>query len=751
MRRNLYGKKMFIADLILTSIWAFFFSCNCGPGLLLMIPIRIALCFEMERKSPWTLVSAAGFLTAYICADCFSRPFERMFYIFFCAIGESELMTDIFSEPFEWEMEAWIGSISVLWFLWLTILPVIIGSRLHNLRKINWKRKWIWLYLLPFTGFLVWVMFNEGPVGGVLGGLVIACLPVVYWSVYERKGRSAIEIILSNRTIRWYLTYSVFMLIVITIGVMNISFMKFVGVLVLPPVFYIVFIKSMRLGTVITRCFIALSLSGWLYWHSLDSEQWVTCAFLGIALLLIGYVGITTIAKTRKWFASFVMIILLSIVIIPGTLGMNPYLVTDADCTRIYGSNLSAMNGVYVVEKYYDGQQGLLGRKYGLRDRYGLILPIEYKSLTPLDLRKRYIILESGNSSSDKRIGVYDLWKRKFVLWPGEVTAIEKIDYKSFKLIKPDARYFATLYLPGEYRDVYYSDAHIEPHFAEGEITVNEFIGRYNNPDELYEGAYSHDVTAKDLSALRLLVLIAEFGGDSPSPVNELNFGRAVKKIFADDTCYKGNIEKAFEDVARLRESMETDPEGIIEQYSAILLRMAKVKTALAYDEAITDMSDNESIINEYTAWHHLMEAMENYLDYLYTFEAERPEPANKESVIIGWYDQRGESLQKDREIISGKLIYALDTFKAVSLRSDSDYMEFFSNFHSYSRPYYYHPMWNEVKTAFDEWRNTRETIAGQLDPHASLSYREYSKEVINSVFSCIEGLDWPGFRPVFY
>ena len=78
MIRNLYGNKMFIADLILTSIWALFFSRYCNSLLLLalMIPIRIALCFEMEHKSPWTLISATGFLIAYICADCFIKPFK---------------------------------------------------------------------------------------------------------------------------------------------------------------------------------------------------------------------------------------------------------------------------------------------------------------------------------------------------------------------------------------------------------------------------------------------------------------------------------------------------------------------------------------------------------------------------------------------------------------------------------------------------------------------------------------------------
>lgn len=195
MKRNPYGNKMFIADLILTSIWAFFFSRYYSPLLMLMIPLRIALCFEMKRKSPWTLVSAVGFLISYACVPNLSRPFERMFYIFFCSIGQSELMVEIFSEPFEWEMEAWMASITALWFIWIAVMPIVVGIRQHNVKEIQWKRKWIWGYVLPLTVFLVWVMFTEGTVGGLLEGWAIAFLPVVYWSIYERKGRSAIHVV----------------------------------------------------------------------------------------------------------------------------------------------------------------------------------------------------------------------------------------------------------------------------------------------------------------------------------------------------------------------------------------------------------------------------------------------------------------------------------------------------------------------------------------------------------------------------
>ena len=78
MKRNVYGTKMFVIDLILVSVWAILFSMGVSPGLLLLIPIRVALSFEMRRKSPWTLVSAVGFISAYVCCGQWTYPFERM-------------------------------------------------------------------------------------------------------------------------------------------------------------------------------------------------------------------------------------------------------------------------------------------------------------------------------------------------------------------------------------------------------------------------------------------------------------------------------------------------------------------------------------------------------------------------------------------------------------------------------------------------------------------------------------------------
>lgn len=472
MKRYLYGKKMFIADLILVSVWGLFVSNYCSPGLMLLIPIRIALCFQMERRTPWTIISAIGFFLAYISADCFNKLFERMSYLFFCAIGESETMVDFFSKSLGWKMHTWLGLVSLIGFLWLAVMPLIVGLRRDAFKKIQWKSKWIWIYLIPLSALCLWVMTHHVEVGGFLLGLVVAILPAVYWCIYNRRERSPIQLIINDSKARWYIFFATYMLAIITIGLRDIYSLKLIGLLLFPALFYIMLTSSLQLGTVLTRCCVALSASGLLYWFTFDYGKTASIVMLVVAIALIIYAGVTMIITTKRYLPALTLIIIVTSVIIPFTLGMNPYILLDSDHTRMYVSNPSVRQGVYVVERYVElGEKGTpyyWCRKIGLRDRYSVILPMDYDELKTIDEHGRFIApnkpIRHGFLKSEQRYGIFDLKHRKFIVNPEkmEVMEIERIDYESFKLINPEGIHFATFYLPGMYHGEYSPDARIE-------------------------------------------------------------------------------------------------------------------------------------------------------------------------------------------------------------------------------------------------------------------------------------------------
>lgn len=105
------------------------------------------------------------------------------------------------------------------------------------------------------------------------------------------------------------------MLLVLTIGLKDISSLKFIGLIVLPPVLYIMLSKTIGVSVVLTRNCIALSIAGWLYWLTLDAEQWLKFVWFGIAIFLIGYVLVITIIRTKKWAVSLILLLGLPIVV----------------------------------------------------------------------------------------------------------------------------------------------------------------------------------------------------------------------------------------------------------------------------------------------------------------------------------------------------------------------------------------------------------------------------------------------------
>ena len=754
MKYNIYSKSLFVIDLILVSVWAFFLNRYCSADFLLLVPIRIALCFEMRRKSSWTLFSAIAFFIAYLSLDFCDTTFVRMIYKLGCCAGSPDVMVAIFENPIGRKLKVWFDGFTVLWFLWLIGMPLFVGWRQKAFGQTDWRKKGIWLYLLPLVVLCVWRMVDEGKVGGLLLGVVLASCPLAYWGLYLRKGRSLMQLISDGREVGWYVGYAAFMLFALIIGLKDISALRFVGLILLLPLFYIMLMKSLAKGVILTRCCVALSFAGWGYWLICDNGRF-TVSLLCISITLIVYVGITMILKTREWLVSIILMTVIPTVIAPFILGFNPYVVTDADYTYSYLANICVKNGVYVVEKYtgrdLKEQSRCSELKLGLRDRYGIILPMEYDSLKIIDEKGRFLstysnVVEEGKKR--QQYGIFDLKKRFFVLDPYQFEApeIEKIDDATFKLINADDRHYTTLYLPGEYKGKYFPDAHYEPHFADSENPVDEYLAQARDVCLDVKGTYWERMRTENPHVYKLMIQIYDLAAVEGSPMNDLNYARAIKRIIDSD--YNGDVDKALQDVADLSYTLTYGSQSHINMWTDYIRLISSIHTSLAYDSMLSAWPDNEWIFKEYVAWHNLLEAMFCYLDYLYGSQIHQSVPEEKNEKVTEWLDYRRECLEKERDILTGKLLYSVEQAKADSIRNYTDFEEFFSKYHHYSEPYYYHAMWYELKFALDEWAFARTKIAEGLGWRESLSYREYSKEVVDGIFSAIEELDWRGFQP---
>lgn len=81
MKKSLYGKKMFIADLLIVSLWALFVWHFAWGRIMApaMIGLRLALCFMLHRRSRWSFFNAVLFTAMYI-GLAFDMPCEGIVF-----------------------------------------------------------------------------------------------------------------------------------------------------------------------------------------------------------------------------------------------------------------------------------------------------------------------------------------------------------------------------------------------------------------------------------------------------------------------------------------------------------------------------------------------------------------------------------------------------------------------------------------------------------------------------------------------
>lgn len=115
MKRNIYGKKMFIDDLFIVSLWTLFvwhfaWGRIMAPAL---IGLRLVLCFMLYRRSRWSFFNAMLFTAMYIglafdmpCDGIVFRPIYKYFpvalhivadYCTYCQLLEIQEYTTVIS------------------------------------------------------------------------------------------------------------------------------------------------------------------------------------------------------------------------------------------------------------------------------------------------------------------------------------------------------------------------------------------------------------------------------------------------------------------------------------------------------------------------------------------------------------------------------------------------------------------------------------------------------------------------------
>ena len=203
---------------------------------------------------------------------------------------------------------------------------------------------------------------------------------------------------------------------------------------------------------------------------------------------------------------------------------------------------------------------------YGLSDRNGVILPVQYAGVEFLDSAKNYVALKREGELflSDYIFSVFDVSRGEFVFNDTllfAISRIEKLGLNTYKLVNIDNRYFATLHLP----DSDEGRAQIIPYFSDTVVSVRDFIIKGSVASSEPTDSIRVKMKNDNPHAYHLLDRISNMSRIKSSPKNDSNFVRAVSYFVNTDSYYRGNYELAMSEIGTMIKTF--DEEGIDDAY----------------------------------------------------------------------------------------------------------------------------------------------------------------------------------------
>ena len=454
MKRSIYGKRMFVADLLIISIWTLFAWHFCWSNftMLVLVLMRISISFELYRKSRWASLSALTFAFAYIACifsmpstEYVMEPIEKMMYVALCLVGKSDLAIVAFSAlgsviP-EWTLWTVWGTISA----WLVIMPVFCSLKMENCLRTLLNKRRLWWYLCVVLAITILFMIEVKNHAIIMFCLLMSLLPLAYWILYSGRKRQLIQYVIRDKVLISYIAIMAIFFTAVVIGLYNLSSVKIIAAFILPIILYITVIRLIGLqpATVPAMLF---GIGGLFFINCTDRPHELVIAWLITGLVLSLVATVQLIRRSRMGGASCMLFIANGFILPIFLLGYNPYTTISADYVELMKvHDSSAPNSLYLFSE--DGLSGV-------RDRYGVIIPARHDKLYFLDGTNDYVVLANGESDSPNyHLQIFYLkWREYLIPEDGDtVTRIEKIENKKYALFdKSGEQVYALRFEPGQ-------------------------------------------------------------------------------------------------------------------------------------------------------------------------------------------------------------------------------------------------------------------------------------------------------------
>ena len=427
MGNSRFSKITHIADLVICSVWLLLVAHEnisgwmINPFILLFPAVRIWISFLMKRQSKQMIVPIAvlALLATFMSLDrsprflLFVGPWET-FLTSVCALfGMNSVRSVDFHELLG---EVCKNILSIIGYIWLVTYPLAVYIYKRTKKQLApgtmgiWKCVGLCAYIFGCTivSSIVLSVSYKTTIGMAVLAFMLMLIPSIFY-------RNNIKEMFTRGEVAYLLTLAMF-----TVGYVcgiSLELKSAITVCTLPAAFFALMNWYIRRETTYKDILLMVGASV-VFWCAQYTTNMVRISMLLLSLALMAVAVIRFAIDTKKNWASAGLYVIIALVMPVFYLGYNPYSVLEASRAWHFDKYAYSKNGLLCVSN------GSIG---GLRDRYGVILPLEYDRIELLDSSKPYCKVRKNRMWQ-----IYDIERHELVSdeWFEEVVQCDEYVYR---------------------------------------------------------------------------------------------------------------------------------------------------------------------------------------------------------------------------------------------------------------------------------------------------------------------------------
>lgn len=427
MDNSRISKITHIADLVICSMWLLLVAHKdisgwmINPFILLFPTLRIWISFLMKRQSKLMIVPIVvlALLTSCMFLDrsprylLFVGPWETLLTSIGALFGMNSVRSVEFHELLG---EVCKNILSIVGYIWLVIYPLAVYIYKRAKKQLTPGTMGIWkciglcayIFCCTIVSSIVLSVSYTTTIGMAVLVLMLMLIPSIFY-------HNNIKEIFSRGEVAYLLTLAIFAVgYVCGIGL---ELKSAITVCTLPAAFFALMNWYARREITYKDILLIVGASV-VFWCAQYTTNMVRISLLLLSLALMAVAVIRFAIDTKKSWASAGLYMMIALIMPVFCLGYNPYSVLEA-------------SRVWHFDKYAYSKNGLLcvsnGTIVGLRDRYGVILPLEYDCIELLDSSKPYCKV-----CKNRMWQIYDIERHELVSneWFEEVVQCDEYVYR---------------------------------------------------------------------------------------------------------------------------------------------------------------------------------------------------------------------------------------------------------------------------------------------------------------------------------